>query len=225
MKHSSIYGIALIVACLGAIVTVIFHPTGQDLLGQPDEIARRNEMITVATHSVALFSLPLFFFGFLGFSRRLGLDHPSVQAAIVFYGFALIAATCAVVINGIVAPIITRQIITADENTRQVLRLILMNNTLLNQAFDKVFIAAASLAIILWSVCLIRAGSFAKIIAILGCMLGLVSLLGIFSGRMRMNVHGFGLLMFGQIAWTILVAVYLLRSGSSLTKDLSAANI
>jgi hypothetical protein len=177
MKHSSIYGIALIVACLGAIATVIFHPVGQDLLGQPDAIARRNEMITIATHSVALFSIPLLFFGFLGFSRRLGLDYPLVSAAIVFYGFALLAATCAVVINGLVAPSITGQIITADENTRQVLRLILMNNTLLNQAFDKVFIVAGSVAIVLWSARHIKNGGFAKIVAILGCGLGLASLL------------------------------------------------
>jgi hypothetical protein len=74
MKHSSIYGIALLAGSLGAVITIFFHPVGADLLGQPDEIARRNEMITIATHSVALFSSPLLFLGFLGFSRRLGLD-------------------------------------------------------------------------------------------------------------------------------------------------------
>lgn len=219
MKHSSIYGIALLAGSLGAVITIFFHPVGADLLGQPDEIARRNEMITIATHSVALFSSPLLFLGFLGFSRRLGLDHPLVSAAIVSYGFALIAAMSAVIINGLVAPVITRQLITADTNTREVLRLIFMNNTLLNQAFDKVFIVACSFAIIFWSVRIIKKDVFAKIIAVLGCLLGLVSLLGIFSGQIRMNVHSFGLLVFGQIAWTILVAIYLLRSNDSLIKD------
>jgi hypothetical protein len=219
MKRSSIYGIALLVGSLGAVITIFFHPVGKDLLGQPDEIARKNEMITIATHSMALFSSPLLFFGFLGFSRRNGLDHPLVAAAIVSYGFALIAAMNAVVINGLVAPVITRQIITTDENTREVLRLILMNNTLLNQAFDKIFIVACSFAIVFWSVRIIKNDGFAKIIGVLGCALGLVSLLGIFSGQIRMNIHGFGFLVFGQIAWTILVAIYLLRSDDSLTKD------
>lgn len=224
MKHSSIYGSALVIGSLGAIVTMIFHPSGQDLLGQPDEIARRNEMITIATHSVALFSLPLLFFGFLGFSRRIGLDHPLVSAALIAYAVALIAAICAVVINGLVAPIITRQILTADENTRQILRLILMNNTLLNQAFDKVFIVFGSLAIVSWSLCIKKAGRFAEIVAIFGYVLGLISVLGILSGHLRMNVHGFGLVIFGQVIWTILLAVFLFHLGDSLTKDQTLPN-
>ena len=47
MKHKQIYGIALIIGTLGAVVTMIFHPTGHDLLDQPDEIVRRNELIAV----------------------------------------------------------------------------------------------------------------------------------------------------------------------------------
>ncbi len=108
MKHSHVYAVALLLGSLGAVVTMIFHPTGQDLLGQPDEIARRNEIITAAMHSLALFSLPLLFFGFLGLSRRLGFNHPLVSAAMVSYGFALLGGTCAAVINGLVAPVITR---------------------------------------------------------------------------------------------------------------------
>lgn len=213
MKHSSIYGAALIVGSLGAIITMIFHPTGHDLLGQTDEIARRNEMITVAAHSLALFSLPLLFFGFFGFSRRLGFDQPLVTSAIISYGFALIGGMCAATINGIVAPSLTRRILTADENTRELLRLILMNNTLLNQAFTKVYIAASSLAIIFWSVNIIRAGKFARIIAVFGCLIGLTSLLGLFAGHLSLNVHGFGLLIIGQTVWTILLSVLLLRFG------------
>jgi hypothetical protein len=219
MKHSSIYGVALVVGSLSAIITMIFHPTGRDLLGQPDEIARRNETIAIAMHSLALFGVPLLFFGFLGFSRRLGLDHPLVSAAIVSYGFALLAGTCAAVINGLVAPAITRRILTADEVTQPLLRLILMNNTLINQAFDKIFIVSGSLAIIFWSACMIRVGRFARIVALLGIVIGLVCILGLFSGHLRLNAHGFGLLIFGQMIWTILIAVFLFRFGDLPTKD------
>lgn len=199
MKHSTVYSATLIIGALGAVITMIFHPTGNDLLGQPDEIARRNEMITIATHSVALFSLPLLFFGFLGFSRHLGLNHSLVLAGIVSYGLALMAAMKAVVINGLVAPDITRQIITTDGTSREVLRMILMNNTLLNQAFDKILIVACSYAVLFWSVQIIKNGGFAKIIGAFGCVLSLISIFGILSGRVRMNVHGFGLLVFGRL--------------------------
>jgi hypothetical protein len=219
MKHSSIYGAALIIGSLGATVTMIFHPTGHDLLGQPDEIARRNEMITVILHSLALFSSPLLLFGFFGFSRRLGLDNPLVSAALIAYLVCVFGGISAAIINGIVAPSITRQILTADENARQVLQLVLMNNTLLNQAFTRVYIVASSLAIILWSLRIKRNAGFAQIIAFLGCLIGSVTMLGLFSGHLRLNVHGFGLLILGQTVWTILTAVFLFHQGDPSVKD------
>ena len=105
MKHSSIYGIALIVGAVGGVVTMIFHPTSHDLIGPVDQIARRNEIITVATHGLALVSIPISLFGFLGLSRRLGLDRPLVSAALVFYSFAAVAAMCAAVASGLIAPL------------------------------------------------------------------------------------------------------------------------
>ena len=219
MKNSSIYSAALVVGSLGAIVTMIFHPTGKDLLGEPDEIARRNEMITIATHSLALFSLPLLFFGFLGFSRRLGLDRPLVSAAIISYGFALFGGACAAVINGLVGPTITRQILTADENTAQLLRLILMNNTLLNQAFDKIYLIASSIAIVFWSLSIIRGSGFARIVATLGCIIGSANILFFFLGHLRLDAHGFALLIFGEMTWTILVAILLFRFVDLPAKD------
>src|SRR5215208_2658697 len=130
MKHSSIYGAALIAGSLGGIVTLFFHPTGHDLLAQADQIARRNETITVATHSLALICIPVLLFGFFGLSRRLGLDNPLASGALIAYSFGQTAILSAVVINGLVAPVLTRQILTADDATRQVLRAVFMNNTL-----------------------------------------------------------------------------------------------
>jgi len=216
MKYSSIYGAALIVGSVGMVVTMVFHPTGHDLLAQADQVARRNEMITVATHSLALVSLPISLFGFLGLSRRLGSDSPLVSAALIAYAFGGVAVMCAAVINGLVAPILTRQMLTADESTRQVLGTVLMNNGLLNQAFAKVFIVASSFAVIFWSVCILKGGRFAQSIGIIGCVVGLVSLAGLFSGHLRLDVHGFGLLIFGQSVWSILVGVLLIRSGDLL---------
>lgn len=219
MKHSSIYRAALVVGALGAIVTMIFHPTGHDLLNQPDEIARRNEMITVAMHSLALFSSPLLLFGFFGFSRRLGLDKPLVSAALIAYSVSAFGGISAAIINGMVAPSITRQILTADESAGQFLRLILMNNTLLNQAFTKVYITASSLAIVFWSLRMIKSAGFVPAVPIFGCLVGVAGLLGLFSGYLRLDVHGFGLLILGQTVWTILVAVFLFRPRSPMIKD------
>ena len=217
MKHSSIYGAALIAGSVGMVVTMMFHPTGHDLLAQPDDIARRNEMITVATHSLALVSIPILLLGFQGLSRRLGGDSPLVAAALIAYAFGAVAAMCAAIINGMVAPVLTRQMLTADESARQLLHTILTSNGLLNQAFTKVFVVASSFAMISWSACILKGGRLAKSIGVIGCVVGFAGLVGLLSGHLRLNVHGFGLLIFGQSVWTILVGVLLARSDSLQT--------
>ncbi|HMF57789.1 MAG TPA: hypothetical protein VK619_15710 [Pyrinomonadaceae bacterium] len=216
MKRSSIYGIALIFGSLGMVVTMLFHPTGHDLLAQADQLARRNEMIAVVTHSLALASIPVLFFGFLGLSKRLGWDHALVPAALVAYGFGAVAAMCAAVFSGLVAPVLTRQMLTADDSTQQVLDAVFHHNGLLNQGFAKVFVVASSLAIVFWSVSILRIGSFARAAGLVGCFVGLVGLAGILSGHLRLDVHGFALFIFAQSVWTILIGVLLCRPGDSL---------
>ena len=169
-------------------------------------------MMAVATHSLALASVPLTLFGYLGLSRRLGWDNTPALAALVAYAFAAMAVLCAAVFSGLVAPSLTRQMTAADESTRQVLQSIFHYNGSLNQGFAKVFVVASSVAVILWSVSIMKTGRFALIIAIIGIVVSLASLAAFFAGHLRLNVHGFGLFMLAQAVWTILVGVLLFRS-------------
>ena len=207
-NHPAIYGIALIVGALGGVVTMALHPTGHDLLATASEVARRNEQVTVATHSIALMALPILLFGFLGLSRRLGINRALVSAALIAYAFGLIAAMCATVLNGLVAPTLTRQILTSDDATRQHLQVVLMNNDLLNQAFSKIYLTASSIAVILWSIAMFNVSRFAKWIGLAGCLFAFGFLALFFAGHLRLNVHGFGLFIFAQSLWTILVGVF-----------------
>lgn len=216
MKHSSIYGIALIVGAVGSVVTMIFHPTSHDLLAPVDQSARRNEIIAVATHTLALVSIPISLFGFLGLSRRLGLDRALVSAALLAYSFGTVAAMCAAVASGLIAPIITRRMLTVDESMRQPLRLLLWYDSLLNQGFAKVFFIALSFALIFWSVSILRISRFAQAVGIIGCVVALVSLAAFFSGHVRLDVHGFGLFVIAQSAWIILLGVFLCRWKDSM---------
>lgn len=215
MKHTKIYGIALILGTLGSVVTMIFHPTGHDLLNQPDEIARRNEIIAVAVHILAIVSLPVVFFGLLGFCRRLGLENPLVSMGLIVYGFGEIAVMSAAVLSGLVGPILTRKILESDEATQKILYALLMNNFQLNQGYTKVYVVAVAVAIILWSICLWKKGKLMQINAIIGFLVSVFGLIGTFSGHLKMDVHGFGLFTFAQAVWLILVAVFMIRSGES----------
>ena len=224
MKHSKIYGFALIMGTFSGVITMLFHPTGRDLLGQSAEIARRYELITIAVHSLAIVSLPIMFFGFTGFSRRLGLENQLVSAALIAYGFGAVAVMCAAVINGLVAPVLTAKINASDEPTQKFLYLVLMNNSLLNQAFSKVFVAAVSFAMIGWSIHLLKRGKLMRITAIIGLIVAGLSLAGIFTGHLKLDVHGFGLFIFAQSLWTILVGVFMIRPENNESNFINQGN-
>jgi hypothetical protein len=212
MKHTKIYGIALIIGALGGIVTMALHPTGHDILQNPEEISRRYEMLAVAVHTLAIISVPIMFWGFFGFSQRIGWEKPTIILAQIAFGFGSLSVTAAAVINGLATPTLMRQIYNADEPTKKLLNQIVWNNWLLNQAFSKVYVVATAAALIIWSYHLWKKGLLAQITAVIGFIIGVVSLLGIFSGHLKLDVHGFGLVMFGQAVWIILVAIFMLRS-------------
>ena len=159
---------------------------------------------------------PILFFGFLGLSRHLDLNRPLVVAALIAYGFGAVAVMCAAVLSGLVATPLTGQMLEADEATRQVLNGFLNYTGLLNQGFTKVFVVASSIAVIFWSVSLWRLRGSMQALAMMGCVIGAVSVAAFFAGHLRLNVHGFGLFLFGQSLWTITLGALLLRSGRSL---------
>jgi hypothetical protein len=212
MKHTSIYGIALIIGALGTIITMIFHPTGSDLLHQNKELAQRGEMITVATHSLALISIPILFYGFSGVYRQFGKNSPLASTALIAYLFAAFAVMCSAIFSGLVAPNLTRQILTANESSKELLHLLLDYNFQLNQAFTKVFVVASTSSVIMWSLLIFKASSFAKIIGIIGFIIAGISLLVFFAGHLKLDVHGFGLFAFGQSIWIVLLGIFLFRS-------------
>lgn len=211
MQQARFYGIAIILGTLGGIITMALHPTGADLLKQTDEIARRNEMIALGVHTLAIISLPLCFFGLIGFCRRLGFDNPLNLLGLVIFGLGEIAVMSAAVLSGLVGPVLTRRILESDEQTKATLYPLLMNNYLINQGFSKVYVVALAASIGLWSVSLLKQGRLMQITAILGFTISVVSIIGIFSGHLKLDVHGFGAFIFAQAIWMILAAIFTMR--------------
>ena len=67
----------------------------------------------IIVHSLALVSLPLWFIGAFGLSRRIGWCGSLSLAALIIYGFGLAALMNAVVIEGLVTPGLARAITNA----------------------------------------------------------------------------------------------------------------
>jgi len=203
--------VVVIVASVGMIVTMIFHPHGRVTPAQLESMIRVN----LATHALALVSTALLFLGALGIAKWLGGPDRLGVAGLVLFGFAAAAVMNAGMLNGLVAPQLMRNIVAAADETRNSWKLILDYNFSVNQAFAKVYAVGAGLAIAVWSVAIWKRRQGAVGIAVYGCILGAVAVAGIFSGLLRTDVHGFQMLVFGQAIWFLLVAGKMWNEGKS----------
>jgi hypothetical protein len=208
-------GLALIAGSFGFIITMALHPTGHQFLepGRLEEAAR----LGVFVHALALCSLPILFLGAWGLSRSLSGSARLVQAALVLYAGSLIAGMNAAVVSGLVAPSLFRDFLASGASPESTIHLLLNYSGLLNQAFAKVLVAGSSGAVLLWSAALLRGGARGRGLGIYGCVFALLTLLALFSGHLRLDVHGFGLFVLGQSAFLIAAGVLLCRRARPAT--------
>ena len=211
MRQNRTAGIALIAGAVAGLVTMSFHPTARELL-QPGDEAARAAWRNAAVHWLAIASLPLLILGFLRLSRRLGSRRALVSAALITYILACAAVMCAAVLSGLVAPAVVRQILSADPSERSIQEALLVYTGQLNHGFARVHVAASSVAVVLWSASILRTRALARAAGLLGCVIGGATLLALLSGHLRLNVHGFGLVVAAQSAWAVLIGVLLCRT-------------
>jgi hypothetical protein len=203
--------IALIAGSVGMIITMISHPGGKISPAEVDHVAR----MLIVVHSLALLSIPVIFLGAWGMTRRLGGADRLAWAGLVLYALASIAVTNAAVFDGLMAPVLMRKIVAATAETRDVWLTLMNFNFQMNQAFARVYAVGSSLAVVLWSVSILRNRTLGLGVGIYGVVLGVVTVAGICSGFLTPDRHGFGMLIFGQAIWFLVVASGLWGSGKN----------
>jgi hypothetical protein len=188
--------VALLIGVVAPLLIMGMHPTGADITTGGARLVMINHLV----HGVSLAAQPVVFLGLLGLWRSLRSD--VATAALVFYGFGIVAILSAAVLSGFVAPEVV-----AD-------RPLLYYTGQLNQGFAKVSVAVTGASLILWGTALWRIGGFARLPAAAGGIVGAVLALGIVTGWLRLTVVGIVVVTLLQGIWIILVAAHLLREGS-----------
>jgi len=196
-------GIALIAGALGGVVTMSLHPTAHQLFvpGQFAAVA----LLGAAVHTLAIASMPVAFLGALALSQRLASADRLGVAALVIYGFALAAGVAAAAVSGYVAPGLVREIMAASPPGHDAWQMLFDYNGRVNQAFARILAVASSGAIVLWSAAILKNRALARGIAVYGVILGTITILAVMSGLVTLGVHGFGLIVFTQSIWFIIV--------------------
>jgi hypothetical protein len=209
MTDNRMSGLALILGSAGSIITMALHPTGHDLVA-PGQLGTVSHMV-VAVHALALVCLPVMFLGAWGLSRQLASPDRISLMALVFYGFAAVAVMNAAAVSGFMSPYIAKQMAETDPATHDMWHAMFHYNGQLNQAFAMVFVVAVSIAILLWSVSIVKSKKFATAVGIYGCILGPATIVAVVSGHVTLGVHGFGMIVLCEAIWYIAIGAQLWR--------------
>lgn len=208
MRCEKLGGWAMIAGAVMGLVTMAFHPTGG---GEP--------ALALAVHALAIAGAPVAFYGGWVLTRRLSADGPLSELALAFYGMSVVATLLAATASGLLAPDLIARAAELQGEARAAADALLHYNYALNQAFAKVLVAASSISIGLWSMEILRTRLMRRATGILGCVVAALTLLALFSGHLRLNVHGFGAVVLAQAIWLILVGEEL-RRGVPVAADL-----
>lgn len=192
------------------MITMSLHPVAG---AHPITPAQFEKLATlmIGVHVLAIAGVPFSFLGALALARRLDSPGRLAIAGLVIYGLALVAVMIAPAMSGLVGTEIIRHIIARGAGIEQ-WQTLMEYNFLINQAFAKIFVAASCAAIVLWSLAIVQRRMFPVAIGIYGLLLGPALVIAMTTGGLSLDAHGFGLIIFSQAVWFIVVGILLLRS-------------
>lgn len=198
-------GTALVLSSLLMAVTMALHPAG----GSFAHLLKTSSVI-IGAHCIALIAVPVSLAGFWGLAKHFRQETVLSRFAFSFILFGSIAALCAAAVNGLVLPLFIRNYADASPQTIDVLLPVLNYNTALNRAFDFIFITAVCLAMVLWSIAIVRGKELPKWIGLYGLLLGVAGIALLLSGFTLVSLQGFRLFIFGLVTWIVAIG-FLLR--------------
>jgi hypothetical protein len=207
MKDNRLGAIALLVGALSGTIVLILHPAGAHHLtsAQVESLI----VMTISVHALAIASLPISFLGALVFSREAVSNLRLGIVALVIYGFASVATMGAATMSGLVVPAVLRHMITHDAAAGQ-WQLLLRYTHALNQGFAQVGTVASLVAIVIWSVAVMKRRALHLVLGLYGILMGAAATSALLVGAAELEVHGgFRIISLGRSIWLLLAAVLL----------------
>jgi hypothetical protein len=194
-------GIALIAGSIGGIVTMAIHPTagGAMTAAQVDRLA----IVSGVAHGLAIVSVVTVFIGACGLAREIAGGDRISFTALVTFGFACVAIFVAASISGFVLPGIMQHLARESGAEMRTWQIVIDGIFQINQAMARIYSVGASVAVILWSVSVLRNGGLGRNVALYGCIVSTLIIVGVAVGHLRLNVDGMALVWFGQAIWFI----------------------
>jgi hypothetical protein len=212
----------LIASALAGLLTMALHPTGADVASGGGDFHAVH--LAMAVHALAIAAMPLAFAGAAGLARYAGGDDDGdlARLGLVAYATALIGGALAAVNNGLIAPKMIYAMLQSEGTRREAIEAVLSYVSAAGHAFAAIYVIAGAAAVILWSAAMLRHAAAPRPLAIAGIAIAALVLLAFLSGHVRLDVHGFGMIVLAQSLWLIAAAVVLLRVGDAPRDGIAA---
>ena len=217
MKDNRLGGLALILGTVANIITMALHPTGHALLNGGAGF-QFQAMLARSVHALALVAMAIVFLGALALSRHLDFRDRLSTVALVVYGMAMIAGMMAVVFSGFLGPGLAKHLVDASDPDKRAFEILFAYNFAINQAFARILASASSMSIVLWSISIIKTRALSRAIGLYGILAGTLIFSIAAPGFLRLDVHGFGMVVLLQAVWFITVGI-LLRKAPPVTTE------
>lgn len=204
--------LALWLGTAAGVTTMALHPTGRDVVHNAS-LGAANGLVT-AVHTLAILGEALVLCGALGIAAKLRARLDLAAGGYVFFvlaGFTVIIAATA---SGFLAPWAVRGIEGVGVPERTAMFNDLHYTGLINQAFARISVIFTGIAVILWSCAMLITGAFTRRIAWYGIVVGAAILIASGSGYLRLDIHGYGLVVLATGLWQVAVASALWRSNA-----------
>jgi hypothetical protein len=201
------YANALIIATVLMVFTMVLHPMGGSI-----EYIQKISGVIMGAHALAILSIPFWILGFWGLTKQLKDDSLIALTAFIVMVLGLFAVLLAATINGLALPLYANHYIDATPEKIVAIKPVIIYNGILNHAFDLVYIAASAIAILLWSITIVKTKRLPAVLGWFGIMLPLVLIVPMIAGVSLVDLTGFRIFVSGFAIWTIFVIISLRKA-------------
>ena len=204
-------GAIIVAASLLALLMMAHHPSGstRDMAVFVEQVARVGALNRVV-HGALIALLAALLFGFAEFSRVFGAGRSLVRAALVAYAIGTAADIGAATINGFAVGRVAAYYAGADTAALEQLRALLHLGWAMNQSLADLGEVARAIAIVLWSLAILRTRT-QLLLGASGVLVGGAIALALLGGWLTLDVHGMLLAVVCASAWNVALGVQLLR--------------
>jgi len=122
----------------------------------------------------------------------------------------------AAALNGLALPFFLANLEPSEAST-DMAKQILWYNMSLNHGFDYIYIGGSCVAVILYSLAVIKTKRMPAWIAYAGIVLTVVAIILLAAGFVFVDLHGFRYFVFGFVAWVLMAGIQLIRSAAAVT--------